>query len=60
MLGDPGSILGLGRSRGEGMATCSIILAQESHGDRSLAGYVREVAERWTRLSYRAQYATPC
>ena len=38
-LGDPGSILGLGRSRGEGMATCSIILAQESHEERSLAGY---------------------
>ena len=49
MLGDPGSILGLGRSRGEGMATCSITLPQESHGDRSLAGYSPWGHKEWDR-----------
>ena len=36
---DPGSIPGLGRSPGEGMATHSNILAGECHGQRSLLGY---------------------
>ena len=37
--GDLGSIPGLGRSLEEEMATLSSILAGESHGQRSLAGY---------------------
>ena len=37
--GDPGSVPGLGRSPGEGMATHSSILAKEFHGQRNLAGY---------------------
>ena len=36
--GDPSLIPGLGRSLGEGMATHSSILAEEFHGQRSLAG----------------------
>ena len=37
--GDMGSIPGLGRSLGEGIATHSSTLAWEIHGQRSLAGY---------------------
>ena len=37
--GDLGSIPGLGRSPGKGMATHCSILACEFHGQRSLAGY---------------------
>ena len=47
MLGDPGSILGLGRSHGEGMATCSIILARESQGQRGLVGYNPQGHKEW-------------
>ena len=36
---DVGSIPGLGRSFGEGMATHPIFLPGEFHGQRSLAGY---------------------
>ena len=36
---DVGSIPGLGRSLGEGMATHSVFLPGEFHGQRSLAGY---------------------
>ena len=36
--GDPGLILGLGRSPGEGNGT-PIFLPGESHGQRSLVGY---------------------
>ena len=36
---DPGLIPGLGRSLEKGMATHSIILAGEFHGQRSLVGY---------------------
>ena len=38
-LGGTGSILESGRSWEKGMATHSSILAGESHGQRSLAGY---------------------
>ena len=38
-VGDPGSISGLGRSPREGMATHSIPLSGESHGQRSLMDY---------------------
>jgi len=44
---DPGSIPGLGRSPGEGMATHSNILAGECHGQRSLLGTVQGVAKCW-------------
>ena len=37
--GDPGSIPGSGRSLEKEMASHSSILAGESHGQRSLAGY---------------------
>ena len=37
--GDAGSIPGLGRYSGEGMATHSSIIAGKFHGQRSLAGY---------------------
>ena len=38
-VADTGSTSGLERSPGEGMATCSSILARETHGQVSLAGY---------------------
>ena len=38
-LRDVGSIPGSGRSLGEGMATHSVFLPGEFHGQRSLAGY---------------------
>ena len=37
--GDGGSILGLGRSPGEGMATHPVFLPEKSHGQRILVGY---------------------
>ena len=37
--GDTGSIPGSGRSQEKRMATHSRILAEESHGQRSLGGY---------------------
>ena len=37
--GDPGSVLGLGWSLGEGNGYPSIFLAEEFHGERSLVGY---------------------
>ena len=36
----------------EGMATLSSILAWESHGQRSLAGYTVHVAKSRTRLAF--------
>ena len=38
-LGNMGSVLGLGRSPGEGYGTQLHILAGKSYGQRSLAGY---------------------
>ena len=37
--GDEGSVPGLGRSPGEGMATHPVFLPGKSHGQRILVGY---------------------
>ena len=42
---DPGSLPGLGRSLEKGMATHTVFLPGESHGQRSLAATVHGVAE---------------
>ena len=49
--GGAGSIPGSGNPLEEGMATTPLFLPGESHGQRSLAGYiVHRVAKSWTRL----------
>ena len=48
-IGDVSLISGLGRcSRGRRMATHSSILAGESHGQKSLEGYIHVVTKSWT------------
>ena len=47
--GDQLSIPGLGRSLQDGMATLVFLLG-ESHGQRSLSGYLHGVAKSQTRL----------
>ena len=55
--GDLGSILGLGRSLEEGMATHSRILAWRIPMDRGVwQATVHEVANSWTQLSDYAQH----
>ena len=44
-MGDLGTLSGLGRSLEKGMATYSVFLPGEFHGQRSLWAIVHEVAE---------------
>ena len=57
VIRDTGSIPGLGRSPGGGMATHPVFLPGESHGQRSLVGYSpwgRKELDRPEQLSVRA------
>ena len=50
--GDAGSVLGLGRSPGEGKwQPTPVFLPGKSHGQRSLEGYSPWGRKSWTRLS---------
>ena len=49
--GDLGSIPGLGRSSGGGHSNpLQYSCLENSHGQRSLVGYVHEIAKSWTQL----------
>ena len=51
-VGDPGSILGLGRSPGEenGSSSTPVFLPEKFHGQKSLAGYSLWVTKSRTQL----------
>ena len=55
---DPGSILGLGRSPGEGNGNPPVLLPGKSHGRRSLVGYSlwgRKESDTTERLHFHFQ-----